>query len=33
VNIKDTRYALACGLLADFAGIVAAILLGYLFFH
>ena len=33
VNIKDTRYALACGLLADFAGIVAAILLAYLFFH
>jgi spore maturation protein SpmA len=33
VNIKNTRYALACGLLADFAGIVAAILLGYLFFH
>lgn len=33
VNIKNTRYALACGLLADFAGILAAILLGYLFFH
>ncbi len=33
VNIKNTRYALACGLLADFAGIIAAILLGYLFFH
>ena len=33
VNIKNTRYALACGLFADFAGIVAAILLGYLFFH
>ena len=33
VNIKDTRYALACGLLADFAGIIAAILLAYLFFH
>jgi spore maturation protein SpmA len=33
VNIKNTRYALACGLLADFAGITAAILLGYLFFH
>jgi spore maturation protein SpmA len=33
VNIKNTRYALACGLLADLAGIVAAILLGYLFFH
>lgn len=33
VNIKNTRYALACGLLADLAGITAAILLGYLFFH
>jgi spore maturation protein SpmA len=33
VNIKNTRYALLCGLLADFAGITAAILLGYLFFH
>ena len=33
VNIKDTRYALACGLLADLAGILAAILLAYLFFH
>ncbi len=33
VNIKDTRYALACGLLADLAGIISAILLAYLFFH
>ena len=33
VHLHDTRYALACGLLADFAGIVAAILLAYLFFH
>ena len=33
VGIKNTRYAVVCGLLADFAGIVAAILLGYLFFH
>lgn len=32
VNIKNTRYALTCGLLADLAGIVAAILLTYLFF-
>lgn len=31
VGIKKTRYALACGLIADFAGITAAILLGYLF--
>ena len=33
VGIKNTRYALVCGLIADFAGITAAILLGYLFFH
>jgi spore maturation protein SpmA len=33
VGIKNTRYAVVCGLLADFAGITAAILLGYLFFH
>ncbi|MCQ2343153.1 MAG: spore maturation protein [Paludibacteraceae bacterium] len=32
VNIKDTRYAVVCGLIADFFGILAAILLGYLFF-
>lgn len=32
VGIRKTRHAIACGLLADFAGIVAAILLGYLFF-
>lgn len=33
VGIKNTRYAVVCGLIADFAGITAAILLGYLFFH
>ena len=33
VGIKNTRYAIVCGLIADFAGITAAILLGYLFFH
>ncbi len=33
VGIKQTKYALTCGLIADFVGIVAAILLGYLFFH
>lgn len=32
VGISDARYALYCGLVADFAGIVAAILLGYWFF-
>ncbi|MET6997392.1 nucleoside recognition domain-containing protein [Chitinophaga defluvii] len=33
VNIKKTRHALACGLIADFAGILAAIILAYIFFH
>ena len=32
VGIRNSRYAVVCGLLADFAGIVAAILLAYLFF-
>ncbi len=32
VGIKNTRYAVTCGLIADFTGIIAAILLGYLFF-
>lgn len=32
VGIRNTRHAVACGLLADFAGIIAAILIGYLFF-
>ena len=33
VGIKKTRYAISYGLLADFAGVVAAILVAYLFFH
>ena len=33
VGIKKTRYAITYGLLADFAGVVAAILVAYLFFH
>ena len=33
VGIKDTRYAVVCGLIADVAGLVAAILIAYLFFH
>jgi len=33
VGIKNTRYAILCGLFADAVGITAAILLGYLFFH
>jgi len=32
VNIKNTRYAAAVGLLADLAGIIAAIVLSYFFF-
>jgi spore maturation protein SpmB len=32
VGIKRTRYAIGAGLLADLAGVVAAILLAYLFF-
>jgi spore maturation protein SpmB len=33
VNIRKTRYALTAGLIADAAGIVAAIFVAYLFFH
>jgi spore maturation protein SpmA len=33
VNIRKTRYALTCGLFADFVGVVGAILVGYAFFH
>lgn len=32
VGIKRTRHALTCGLIADFAGIIASIMLAYLFF-
>ena len=32
VGIKNTRHAVTCGLLADFAGILAAIAICYLFF-
>ena len=32
VAIRNTRYAVACGLLADLAGIIAAIFIGYMFF-
>lgn len=32
VNIKKTRHALTCGLIADLAGIIAAIFISYLFF-
>lgn len=33
VGIKNTRYAVICGLLADLAGVIAALFVGYLFFH
>jgi spore maturation protein SpmA len=32
VGIRNTRHAVSCGLIADFTGIIAAILIGYLFF-
>ncbi|WP_411273145.1 nucleoside recognition domain-containing protein [Daejeonella sp.] len=32
VGIKKPRYALVCGLIADFVGVIAAILLAYMFF-
>jgi spore maturation protein SpmA len=32
VGIKNTRYSVGCGLLADFVGFTAAILVAYLFF-
>lgn len=33
VGIKNTRYAVVCGLIADFVGIIASVMLAYLFFH
>jgi spore maturation protein SpmA/spore maturation protein SpmB len=32
VNIKKTKYAIACGLFADLVGLIAAIVLAYIFF-
>ncbi len=32
VGIKRSRYAIACGLIADFVGLIAAIFIGYMFF-
>ena len=32
VGIRKTRHAVTCGLLADFAGIIAAIFIAYIFF-
>ena len=33
VNISKTRYAVACGLIADAVGLIGAITIGYLFYH
>lgn len=33
VGVRQTRYAVSCGLIADLAGILAAIGVAYLFFH
>ncbi|QRR03645.1 nucleoside recognition domain-containing protein [Dyadobacter sandarakinus] len=33
VGIKNTRYAIVAGIIADFVGVIAGIWLGYLFFH
>jgi spore maturation protein SpmB len=33
VGVRFTRHAVACGLIADFTGTIAAILIGYMFFH
>ncbi len=33
VQIKNTRHAVVCGLLADMIGLVGAIVVGYIFFH
>lgn len=33
VGVRKTRHALPCGLIADFTGIVAAIVISYFFFH
>lgn len=32
VGIKNTRYAIPCGLIADLAGVIAAVVVAYLFF-
>ncbi len=33
VQIKNTRHAVVCGLLADMMGLIGAIVVGYIFFH
>ena len=32
VGIRNTRHAVACGLMADLAGVIAAVLIAYMFF-
>jgi spore maturation protein SpmB len=32
VGVRKTRYALTCGLIADFAGLIAAVFIAYIFF-
>lgn len=32
VGVKNTRYAIPCGLIADLAGVIAAVVVAYLFF-
>ncbi len=33
VGVRKTRHAIVCGLIADFVGIIAAVIFAYLFFH
>jgi len=33
VNVTKTRYAVACGLIADGVGLVGAVMIAYLFYH
>ena len=33
VKIKNSRYAATAGLIADFAGVIAAIIISYIFFY
>jgi spore maturation protein SpmB len=33
VGVKNTRYAVTGGLIADLAGVIAGIFVGYMFFH
>jgi spore maturation protein SpmA len=33
VGVKKTRYAVTCGLIADFTAVIAGIFIAYLFFH